>query len=41
VLDGIDELAGDRGVLIITHRSERLDRFDYVLTLEDKELQHV
>jgi thiol reductant ABC exporter CydC subunit len=33
VIEGIDAVAGDRGVLLITHRTERRERFDRVLSL--------
>lgn len=35
----IDAAAGERGVIVITHRSEGLDRFDRVLRLADGRLQ--
>jgi thiol reductant ABC exporter CydC subunit len=38
-IDGIFELAGERGVLVITHRRENLERFDAVLELRDGRIE--
>ncbi len=41
LMHALDEAAGDRGLIVITHRPEGLDRFDTVLHLQDGQIECV